>query len=214
EAGKKRIYKIDQIAVALGAVLEIGCCEDGADRHGVDRAVARYQARIVLGAEPRRYISGRYRGIERYREEVQALLSGNVAEQRRGLACDESKRGDFTPAQLAERYILIVVGGGNRDFKKVEEPAGGNRGTSPAQIDIDLLVREIFYPFDLASGQKMELLVIELGDIAHPTLDARKIVRLPGMIEDIRLQYGKIDAAQHLEIAKVLQRPAALPHRR
>ena len=51
----------------------------------------------------------------------------------------------------------------------------------------------------------MELLIIELADIARPIFDARKQVLLPRVIEHVGLESCHVDAAEQLEICDVLQ---------
>src|SRR6516162_643882 len=52
----------------------------------------------------------------------------------------------------------------------------------------------------------MELFIIELGDISYPAFEAREVILLPGVIENVGLQNGHVDPAQQLEVGNVLQR--------
>src|SRR5438105_8011345 len=206
EPGKKCIHEVDQIAVALGTVLQVSGREDRADRNGVDRPLSWHQDRVVLGAEAGRHVRSRDRRIERNGKEVEALIGGNAKKERRRLAGNEGKCGDFTLAQLPECNFLIVVGGRYPNIQKVEQSTGGNRSTGSAQIDIDPLVRQICHALDFPPSQEVKLLVVQLSKVTYPRLDAGEVVRLLRMIEDIRLQDSEVDASQKFEISDVLQR--------
>ena len=73
KAGEERFDEIDQIAVALGPLLEVGGDQHGTDRDGVDGLVLRHQARVIRGSEPGRDIARGHRRVEGNGEEVKAV---------------------------------------------------------------------------------------------------------------------------------------------
>ena len=141
-------------------------------------------------------VDGGHRRFERDGEKVEAVLTGDVAEQRRWFPGDEGDGGDLALAELLERHLLIVVGGRHRDIQKIEEPACRDRGAGAPQIDVHLLVCQLCDAFNVAPSEQMELLVIELGDISDPAFEAGEIVLLARVIENIGLQDGHVDPAQ------------------
>src|SRR6516164_1500815 len=81
------------------------------DRYGVDGLVRSHQTWVILPGQPRRQVNGGHCRFERDREEVQALITSDAAEERRWFSGNEGQGGDLTLAELFERHLLIVVGG-------------------------------------------------------------------------------------------------------
>ena len=162
-----------------------------------------------MDGEPGRHVSGSHRRVERDGEEVEAILARNVVEERGRLPGDEGQRGDLALAELFERYLLIVIGRRHRDVQKLEEPPGRNRGAGATQIDVHLLVCQVCNTLDVAPGEQMELLVVELGDVGDPGFESREQTLLSRIIEHVGLKDGHVDAAQQLEVGDVLQRSLA-----
>jgi len=177
KAGEERVDEIYQIAVSVGPHRERGSREHGAYRHGVHCLVRLYKARIIRGGEPRRHISGCHRRGERDGEKMETLLAVKITKQRCRLSCDKGNRSNLAPAQLFEPNLLIVVGRCDGNLQKVEEPSRCDSGTAAAQIDVYLLVGEVCDTLDILPREQMELLVIELGDVGDPVLDAVKSAR-------------------------------------
>jgi len=100
-------------------------------------------------------------------------------------------RSFLEPLPDRRRWAVTAI------FQKVEEPAGRIAVPAPRKSRLTF-GSQISYCFDLASGEEMELFVVELSDITHPSSDARKVVALPGIIEDISLQNGQIDTRSSL----------------
>src|SRR5262249_15992409 len=151
-----------------------------------------------------RHKGGGHGGARRYRQEVDALFSVKVAEEGTGLTSDIGQRGDLALAQLLERNFRIVIGPRDPDLQKIEQPGCGDLSARGAQIDINLLIGEICDAVDLLAREKMELFIVELGDVSDPIIDTGNQVLLPRIIEHIRLKNGDINAAQQLEISEVL----------
>ena len=111
EPSKKRLDKVYKITVAVGSELQISSREHSADRYGVDRLVRRHEAWLILSGEPRRDLNGGHGRFEGYGKEVEAVLTGNVTEERRWFPGDERDGSDLALAELLERHLVIIVEG-------------------------------------------------------------------------------------------------------
>ena len=109
KAGEKRFDEIDQIAVTLGPLLQVGGGQHGAHRDGVDGLVLRHYTRIIRGSEPGRDVARGHGRVQRNGKEVKAVRGIQAAEDRRRFTGDECHGGDLAPAQLVERHLLVVV---------------------------------------------------------------------------------------------------------
>src|SRR5437763_13425572 len=114
ELGELREERLDEardVAVALGIWGQVRDHHDGADRHRIHCTIGHYHGRIVVGGEPRRDIGRGDLGLERDRQEMQAILLPHVEEERRGLARDVGECRDLARADLRQRRRLVVIDG-------------------------------------------------------------------------------------------------------
>src|SRR6266404_5036874 len=95
EAGEKHIDETRDIPVALRRLPQIGDRQEAADGDRVDGPVLRYQTGIIRRGKARRRIGAAGRLVERYGEEMQAVIALEAHEQRRRFAGDKGQCGNL-----------------------------------------------------------------------------------------------------------------------
>src|SRR6185312_1194531 len=207
---EERVHEAGDLRVALRSRLPSVDRHDIAHRNGRHRRTVWNQCRVRVVLELVGQIGLRQCLRERHTQKMQAAGRLYVREQRYWCATDMKDRGDIAVLELGQPVNLLVVGDRRLDAKRLENDFGRHGRTAALYVDIDGLTVEVFQLGNVAPRQEVDLLIIELGDVANALHQAGEHVVLLRVGQSVRLHKADIDASEVEDIGEILQRSLAV----
>lgn len=145
----------------------------------------------------------------RQRQQPQAGIGLDLAEQGQRLAAHEHQRVDLAGAQAGERLGLGQCGHLDVEPELIEDDVRGHEGAAAFGAEIDLAAAQLVDRGEDVAREDVDLLVVQFGDVGDLILDAGIEILAPVEFKDVRLDDRNVDAAQQQEILDVAHRALA-----
>ncbi len=198
--------------VTIGVWLPCEHCHHVANRDRWHRCASWDEKRIHVVGELIRQIGLREGLVERDGEEVNTAVGRYISEKRYRCTADMDDRRDVAVLQFLHAGDLLFVLDLCLDAKCAQRNFGRHGRTAATDINVDALAVQVLNPSDVLTGKDMDLLVVQLCDVANVLGETRKHVVLLRVCQRIGLDKADIDAPEIKNIGEILQ--GALPEHR
>src|ERR1700733_4727842 len=120
--------------------------------------------------------------------------------------------GDVAVLQLLHASDLLFVLNFRLDAEGIQHDFSGHRGTAAGDIDVDALAVQVLKLCDVLAGEDVDLLVVQLGDVADFLREVGEHSMLLRVGQRISLDEAYVHAPEVKDVGEILQ--GALPQYR